>query len=55
MEKQLSLLKDDRDASTIWPGLPLQVRQEIEILFAEFINLIKKPGYILSSRITPSD
>jgi hypothetical protein len=37
MEKQLSLLKDDRDASTIWSGLPLQVRQEIEGLFAEFI------------------
>jgi len=37
MEKQLSFLKDERDASIIWPGLPLQVRQEIEGLFAEFI------------------
>jgi hypothetical protein len=37
MEKQLSFLKDERDASTIWHGLPLQVRLEIEGLFAEFI------------------
>jgi hypothetical protein len=37
MEKQLSLLKDDRDASHIWPGLPLQVCREIEGLFAEYI------------------
>jgi hypothetical protein len=41
METQLSLLKDDRDASTIWPGLPLQVRQDIERLFVEcIINVI---------------
>ena len=41
METQLSLLKDDRDASTIWPELPLQVRQDIERLFAEcIINVI---------------
>ena len=37
MEKQLSFLKDEHDASTIWPGLPVKVRQEIEGLFAEFI------------------
>ena len=37
MEKQLSFLKEQSDASTIWSGLPLQVRQEIEGLFAEFI------------------
>ena len=37
MEKQLSFLKDEHDAFTIWPGLPLQVRQEIEGSFAEFI------------------
>jgi hypothetical protein len=37
MEKQLSFLKDERNASIIWSELPLQLRQEIEGLFAEFI------------------
>jgi hypothetical protein len=37
MEKQLSFLNEQSDAPTIWLGLPLQVRQEIEGLFAEFI------------------
>ena len=37
MVKHLSFLKDERDASIIWPELPLQVSQEIEGIFAEFI------------------
>ncbi len=37
MEKQLSFLKEQSDAFTIWSGLPRQVRQEMERLFAEFI------------------
>ena len=37
MEKQLSFFSEESDASTIWPGLLVRVRQEIEGLFAEFI------------------